>query len=452
MLIQDASRTFRWIFRAFFLTGILMIAACSDRQPVDANEASTGAASSRALTIDGVAEQYVKLALAFSNYDGDYVDAYFGPEEWREEAMAGERPLEVLKVDATKLIETLDLMESEPEETERLRRSLLTKRLIAMRTRMDMAVGNQLSFDREAAQLFDVHVPDYDAAHFQNILDKIDALLPGDPPLPERVAAFQSRFVIPEDRLERVFDRAIAECRTRTLAHLALPESEHFEVEFVNDKPWSGYNWYKGNYFSLIQINTDLPTYIKRAVDLGCHEGYPGHHTYNLLLERDLMKGRGWVEFSVNPLYGPQSPISEGSANYGIEMAFPGDDRATFERDVLFPLAGLDASDTGRYYRLLELLNKLNYADNEAARDYLDGIISRSDTINWIITYRLYSPERAAQRADFIEKYRSYVINYNFGKDLVRMYVEGRAGDDLDRRWTEFERVLSLPLTPSDLQ
>ena len=132
-------------------------------------------------------------------------------------------------------------------------------------------------------------------------------------------------------------------------------------------------------------------------------------------------------------------------------MAFPGNERAIFEKEVLFPLAGLGPREADRYYRLLELLDQLSYADNDAARDYLDGKISRADTIDWIVAYRLYSLERASQRVDFIEKYRSYVINYNYGKDLVERYVETRAGDDAERRWAEFERVLSLPLTPSDM-
>ncbi len=439
------------ICNVILLTTTLTVTGCSERQPVEPDEDSSGAPAVETATMDGIAERYVRLALAFSAYDGDYVDAYFGPEEWRAEAGAVKRPLETLKAEATTLIETLAAMEPESAQVDRLRRSLLSKRLIAMRVRMGMAAGIKLSFDQETEQLFDVRVPDYDAAHFQGILEQIDALIPGSDPLHERVAAFQSKFVIPKDRLKRVFDRAIAECRKRTLTHLSLPQSENFEVEFVNDKPWSGYNWYKGDYFSLIQINTDLPIYIKRAVDLGCHEAYPGHHTYNILLERDLQKGRGWMEFTINPLYGPQSPISEGSANFGIDMAFPGNERAIFEKEVLFPLAGLGPSEADRYYRLLELLDQLSYADNDAARDYLDGKISRADTIDWIVAYRLYSLERASQRVDFIEKYRSYVINYNYGKDLVERYVETRAGDDAERRWAEFERVLSLPLTPSDM-
>jgi hypothetical protein len=54
----------------------------------------------------------------------------------------------------------------------------------------------------------------------------------------------------------------------------------------------------------------------------------------------------------------------------------------------------------------------------------------------------------------FFDQYRSYVINYNLGKDLVRKYVESRPGiaGDAERRWQEFEKLLSSPRLPSTLQ
>ena len=106
--------------------------------------------------------------------------------------------------------------------------------------------------------------------------------------------------------------------------HVELPPDESFTVEYVTNKSWSGYNWYQGNFRSLIQVNTDLPIYIDRAIDLACHEGYPGHHVYNALLEKRLVRDRGWVESSVYALFSPQSLIAEGTANYGIEVTFPG--------------------------------------------------------------------------------------------------------------------------------
>ena len=82
-----------------------------------------------------------------------------------------------------------------------------------------------------------------------------------------------------------------------------LPPGERFDLAFVTGKSWSGYNYYQGNYHSRIEVNTDLPIRISRAVDLGCHEGYPGHHVLNSLLEQRLERGKGWIEFSVYPLF-----------------------------------------------------------------------------------------------------------------------------------------------------
>jgi hypothetical protein len=113
----------------------------------------------------------------------------------------------------------------------------------------------------------------------------------------------------------------------RARAHLDLPPGEAFSIEYVSDKSWSAYNWYRGNFTSLIQLNTDLPVTIDRAVDLAAHEGYPGHHVYQCLLEQAFVRGRGWPEFSVYALFSPQSLVAEGTSNFGIEVAFPGEER-----------------------------------------------------------------------------------------------------------------------------
>ena len=122
-----------------------------------------------------------------------------------------------------------------------------------------------------------------------------------------------------------------------------------------------------------------------------------------------------------------------------------------FEREVLFPLAGLDPEEADRYYELLELLGRLEYAGNEAARDYLNGDIDREQAAQWLQDYSLSSPERAQQRVDFFDTYRSYVINYNLGKDMVRDYIE-RDSQDHAARWKKFERLLSSSMSTTDLQ
>jgi len=156
----------------------------------------------------------------------------------------------------------------------------------------------------------------------------------------------------------------------------------------------------------------------------------------------------------VYPLFSPQSLIAEGSANFGIDMAFPGNQRVEFEREVLFPVAGLDPTTAERYCAIVGLRKRLDYADNEAARGYLDGKMSRDEAMAWLIKYSLMTPGRAERRMRFIEQYRSYVINYNLGQDVVKSYIEKNGGteDHVEKRWELFHRLLSTPQTPSGLQ
>lgn len=398
-----------------------------------------------------VAEAYVQLVLRVGHHDPAYVDAYYGPAEWRTAADADTLPLDTLHARATALLEGLDGLAPPEDALARLRHAYLRTQLRALRARVEMLRGRQFTFDEEARALYDAEPPTFGEAHFRDLLAALDTAVPGRGPLPLRVERFRQRFVIPAARLDTVFQAAIAACRERTARHLTLPPEESFTVEYVTDKPWSGYNWYQGDYTSLIQVNTDLPIFIDRAIDLACHEGYPGHHVYNAMLERQLVRERGWWEYSVYPLFSPQSLIAEGSANYGIEMAFPGTERVRWEREVLFPLAGLPPEQAAEYYRVQDLVGKLSYAGNEAARLYLNGVISADSAAAWLETYALMSPERARQRVRFIDTYRSYVINYNYGKDLVAGYVERTAGDDAAARWRVFGELLSTPRLPGAL-
>lgn len=404
-----------------------------------------------------VAERYVKLVLAVGQHDGDYVDAYYGPAEWRAEAEAGKKPLAAIDSDAAQAEQQLSSMTVKPDprdaEMWNLRRLFLARQLAALRSRVAMLQGTRMTFDEESKALYDAVAPVKPESEFEAVIAQLSAKLPGEGSLIERYDRFKQSFVIPPNRLDRVFQQAIRACRERTPG-VNLPLKERFTVEYVTNKAWSGYNWYQGQFKSLIQVNTDLPIYIDRAIDLACHEGYPGHHVYNALLEKTLVVDRGWIEYTVYPLFSPQSLIAEGTANYGIEVAFSAADRLTFERDVLFPLAGLNPDRVAEYYTVLGLVDRLSYAGNEAARNYLDGKIDRAAAIAWLEKYAMYTRPRAEQRLKFIEQYRSYVINYNLGKDLVRAYVEKRMGRDKtpQRRWAEFITLLSSPRLPSELK
>ncbi len=417
--------------------------------------------------LKSVAERYVKLVLAVGQHDADYVDAFYGPAQWRKEAEAAKLPLATIDQQAAAVADDIQASPVMPPsgsgkgkppaaeiELWTLRRQYLATQVLSLRARVAMLQGKKMTFDEESKALYDAVAPTQTEADFEVVLKQIEAKLPGEGALIERYDRFKQAFVIPPAKVDRVFKEAIRSCRERTLAHVELPPEEKFTVEYVTNKSWSGYNWYQGNYRSVIQVNTDLPIYIDRAIDLACHEGYPGHHVYNALLEKHLVRDRGWSEFSVYALFSPQSLIAEGTANFGIEVAFSPADRITFEKDVLFPLAGLDATRAQEYYDVLALVDKLSYAGNEAARRYLNGAIDRDGAAAFIERYAMYTRPRAEQRVRFIDQYRSYVINYNLGKDLIRAFITKRAGKDAsaNRRWTEFAALLSSPRLPSGLK
>jgi hypothetical protein len=414
--------------------------------------ATSAVAAPSARTVDELGREYLNLSLAMGVHDPAFVDAYYGPKELQEQATNAKLPIERIKSRALAMQASLDHQAAPPAGSmEALRLQYLKKQTVAMLARIDLVQGVKRPFDEESARLYDTVAPHYDRAHFEAILKQIDALLPGEGTTAERVIAFREQFVIPKDKLKPVFEAAIKGCRERTLKHLTLPEGENFTLEFVTGKPWGGYNWYKGHYQSLIQVNVELPIYIDRAIDLGCHEGYPGHHAYNVLLEKNLVNERKWLEYSVYPLFSPQSLIAEGSANYGVEMAFPADERRRFERDVLYPLAGLDPALVDKFEALAKLQAQLSYAGNESARAYLDGTMTREQAIDWLVNVGMARPDKAAQQIKFYDSYRSYVINYNVGKDLVKAYIESQ-GDSEAARWKAFEELLSTPRLPSDLK
>lgn len=429
--------------RALLCSLLFGLAACASAGP------SAPAPGART-TLDIAGEDYVHLTLEIGAHEEGYIDAYFGPPEWKTAAEANPRTIAELKTFADAL--EARVREAAARETDalRLRRAhYLIAAVESARFRLDMIEGVRVPFRDEAERLFALR-PDLEPLEsYDPVLARLETIVPGEGPLAARVEAFRARFVIPPDRLGPVMDAAIAACRERTLAHLELPEGEAFRMSYVTNKSWSAYNYYEGNNQSRIEVNTDLPVTIDRAIGLGCHEGYPGHHVQGIYNERKYRE-LGWLEYSVAPLYTPASPLNEGGGNVGADLAFPPAERVAFEAGTLYPLAGLDPALADEYDAFRRALDALAGTRLTIAAMYLDGEISRERAIELTQRYQLVSEARASQLMDFNDGYRSYTINYYSGELLVRAYVE-RAGESQDARWAAFERYLTEPTLPSDL-
>ncbi len=432
------------------ITLITIIISCSEKK-------EQRQLSDLEIKMNDIAEGYVKLVLKVGQYDQNYVDAFYGPVEWKP----ADKNLEFdssayneMSRYADSLLTELELLsEYNATELETLRYRYLYKQLLSIKTKIEVLNGTILPFDLEAKAFYDVEVPDYSEEQFQIILNELDKTVPGKGDLAERVVSFNKKFEIPKSKIKPVFKAAIEECKKRTGKFIDLPAGEEFEDEYVENEPWGAYNWYKGNLFSLIQIATDFPVYIDKPVGLAAHEGYPGHHVFNAMLEQKLVKDRGWIEYTVYPLYSPISLIAEGTAVYGEDLLFPDDERIQFEKEFLFPIAGLDTTDYYLYYKINDLQDKLSGSEIIAAKNYLDGNWSREETIKRLQIYQLRSKERAEKFVSFIETYRSYVVNYVLGEKIVKEYIlkNGGTDDNLVRKWELFKKLISTPQTPSGL-
>jgi len=149
-------------------------------------------------------------------------------------------------------------------------------------------------------------------------------------------------------------------------------------------------------------------------------------------------------------LFSPGALIGEGSANYGVDLAFPGSEKPDYERQVLFPMAGVDPDKVATLDLLNKLTRKLAFAQMATAQLYLDGEISREEAIEMRRKYGLSSRARAEQSVRFIEQYRSYVLNYSLGQEIVKAYIEQQS-DDPKARWDAFERMLTELPFASDM-
>jgi hypothetical protein len=434
------TRQYRQVFNGLLLGFITLLYGCAE---VEKKQTDTS------FVLNQAAEQYVKLGLELGEYDKDYVDAYLGPDEWKKNAKTQLRSKQQLAEDISQLLHNLETLDIAKQEL-KLRHKALFRNVRAMDVRARMLVGETFSFAEEAKLIYDASIPKYDFTKFDQTLSEINQLVPGEGDLAQRVDAFRTQFAIADEKVSEVVDLAIAECKKRSDKYISLPSNESFELEYVTDKSWSGYNWYQGDNKSLMQINQDFPMQIERAIVLGCHEGYPGHHVWNVLIENNLLNKKGWVEYSMFPLFSPYALIAEGSANYGVELAFPDSQKVVYERDVLFPVAGLDPATAEVLDKLNNLMNQLSHSSTATAQLYLNGEISREQAIEQRRKYSLVSQSKAEQSVRFIEQYRAYVLNYNLGKDIVSSYISKQSQDEAGK-WQAFERMLTELSTASDM-
>jgi hypothetical protein len=300
------------------------------------------------------------------------------------------------------------------EESSRLR--YLTGQVRALGFSADRLLGRTTGIDAQLREEFGIEAAPFDPVAAERVRADIDRAVPGAGPLSDRLAALRIRTTVPRDRRQAVMENAVKACREPMAPLFDLPHDERVTVRFRNNLGWDAYAHYDWNHHTSIDINDEGSVDIGRALRLACHEGYAGHHTQFLLIDR-VIGARGWPELRLTPGFGPHLLFAEGSAEAGADLAFSPEQREALYRERLFPAAGLDTADVDALVRIDDLLPKLLPIVTDVARQYLDTKNTQEQAIDRLTHEALIA--NAAGTLAFIERRRARALVYGEGRYVI---------------------------------
>jgi hypothetical protein len=385
--------------------------------------------------------EYVRLGLRFDRLEAGFVDAYTGDPRVRAEVEGEPTPTPAqLRDRARALLGELDGAGLPAD-----RREFLRGQLTGLECTARKMSGEPVGFVDEVADYFQVDVVLGDPAVYAAAHADLETLLPGSAPLAERYAAHRRREECPPDRLETAVHALSSALRDHVRGGYGLPEAETVRYEVVTDKPWSGFNYYEGDFRSRVAINADLPHRMSQLPHLVAHESYPGHHTEHCRKEQGLVERSGRLEHTVFLVNTPECLMAEGLADLGIQASV-GEGWGPWAAEILGDL-GL-RFDGHLAERIAAAAAPLNRVRQDAAVLLHDRGADADEVSAYLQRWSLVSPERAAQQIRFLTDplWRAYISTYVEGFDLLSRWLAARPADQpvADR----FVRLLDEPLTP----
>jgi hypothetical protein len=392
--------------------------------------------------VEPLAQAFASLALQLAHSPGHAaeVDSYFGPASLVPAAAAPSATAAQLSATAQRLVLDISAQQQRVPSSRGARLLDQARTLAALID--ELQHPHTRSFAAEAWAVYTMRVPAVQPQATRRTLQALAALLPGSGPVADRLEAYRMRFVVAPERRRVVFERALQECRERTLKHWALPAGERVEVEWSDDVP-AAWQRYRGADRSTLQINPQAVAFVGQAIDVACHEAYPGHHAQFVLLTQHAGPTGPPTEDTIALLHSPASVLREGAANFGIELAFPLTERVAFDRNVLFPLAGLDPSQAARYEHVNALVADLAAAAQPILASYRDGGLSFAAAAAALRADALVSSPEALLR--FVDEEGAYALGYTAARDSIRAYVTARSACTKEDPWRVLAEVVSVP-------
>ena len=393
-----------------------------------------------------VIREYLLLGLRFDRIEEGYVDSYTGDPALRA-VVAAEPPPDPadLARQATRLIAELPGAEGLDGQ----RADYIAAHLRALASAGRKFAGEDIGFVQEVHDYFDVDISKGDPDKYREAHRKLDEALGGTGDLAERMQSYRSGEEIPPERLEECIHAFSSALRDKVRADLPLPDAETINYEIVTDKPWSGFNYYEGDYRSTVAVNADLKQQMSGLPRLVAHESYPGHHTEHCRKEFGLVAGKNQTEQTIFLVNTPQCLMAEGLADLALYAAI-GPDWGQWATEIYADL-GL-RFDGERAVAVSNAAAALADVRQDAALMLHDEHRDVDDVVAFLRRWQLTTDARARQSLRFLSSplWRAYTSTYVEGYRLLRAWLDARPADvSLIER---FGRLLDEPLVPSALR
>lgn len=392
------------------------------------------------------AKELVTITLKLGELDPDLVDSYIGLQKLDSNE---EIRLELIEKDLKNLFHYIS--KTKPDnDISLLRKNYQLAILNSLKYRIKFLKGDKVDFLKECEKIYQYKPSLRPISYYDSLLVELDSLIPGEGNLTDRYSKYRNKFIVNNDHLDGSFRKALDYAALKTKEYIEMPIEEGVTIEYMEGAPWSAYNWYKGNYNSLIQVNKSVDIHFEKILDLAAHESYPGHHVYYTKREKNFYKDSGFVEFSIYPLYSPVSFLAEGTAEYGIDLVFPENEKIDYIYNNLVNDEEVSKDDLKKYISILDIFEKLDEVIINISQKYLDGEIRIEEAVRMLRKYGLESEISAIRRMNFVRRYRSYIINYTLGKRFVKNYIEKHA-DSEESKWDIYKDLIEKPYLPNDL-
>lgn len=391
-------------------------------------------------------DEYLLLGLRFDRVEEGYVDSFTGDPALRQRVADEPAP------DPADLARQARRLLAEVPGAEGLdaqRADYLAAHLKALACAGRKFAGEDVGFVEEVREYFDVDIAKGEQDRYRDAHRRLDEALGGTGPLDQRLQAYRQSEEIPPHRLEECIHAFSSALRDTVRATYPLPERETITYEVVTDKPWSGFNYYKGDYQSTVAVNADLKQQMSNLPRLVAHESYPGHHTEHCRKEAGLVAGQDQQEQTIFLVNTPQCLMAEGLADLAL-YAVQGPQWGRWAAEIYADL-GL-RFDGERSAAISEAAAALADVRQDAALMLHDEHKDVDDVAVYLSQWLLVTDERARQMLRFLSSplWRAYTSTYIEGYRLLRGWLDDRPAEvSLTER---FGRLLDEPLIPSSLR